>query len=134
MYCCSMGIAPRLNDVATDLVSPPEFVKKTSLNPLPEDFKKPIADYYTDLKPLRILKTRVETFDACIRAAKRMPRWTLEHEDVGAGIIEGVARTKLLRFKDDFVIRLSGSETETVVDMRSKSRCAALCASKPGVS
>lgn len=114
---------PILNDVATDLTAPPEFVTKPNLNPLPEDFKKAISEYYTDLKPLRVPKGRADTFDACTRAAKRMQRWTIEHEDAQAGIIEGVARTKLLRFKDDFVIRLSGSDIETVVDMRSKSRC-----------
>lgn len=118
----SMG-APILNDVATDLSTPPAFVKKTSLNPFPEDFKKPVAEYYTSLKPLRVNKGRSETFDACIRAAGKMPRWTIEHQDVTAGVIEGVARTKILRFKDDFVIRLSGAaDSETTVDMRSKSR------------
>eukprot|EP00892_Ulva_mutabilis_P000634 jgi/Ulvmu1/10571/UM065_0025.1 len=117
-----MGGAPILNDVATDLTSPPEFVKKSTLNPLPEDFKKPIAEYYTELKPLRVPKSLAGTFDACIQAARQMPRWTIEYQDAEAGIIEGVARTKLLRFKDDFVIRLSGSEGETVIDMRSKSR------------
>lgn len=119
---CDMG-APILNDVATDLASPPEFVKKTSLNPFPEAFKKPIADYYTSLKPLNVPRSRQETFKACLRATKKMPRWTIEHEDIQTGIIEGFARTKLLRFKDDFVIRLSASDdSQTIVDMRSKSR------------
>ena len=52
-----------------------------------------------------------------------MPRWTIQYQDREAGVIEGVATTKLLRFKDDFIIRLSGSgDADTVVDMRSKSR------------
>lgn len=115
--------APILNDVATDLASPPDFVKKASLNPFPEAFKKPISEYYTNLKPLHISQNREDAFSACLTAAKKMPRWTIEYEDSEAGIIEGFARTKLLRFKDDFVIRLSSSDdAQTIVDMRSKSR------------
>eukprot|EP01025_Chloroclados_australasicus_P032408 TRINITY_DN32893_c0_g3_i1.p1 TRINITY_DN32893_c0_g3~~TRINITY_DN32893_c0_g3_i1.p1 ORF type:complete len:156 (+),score=17.43 TRINITY_DN32893_c0_g3_i1:191-658(+) len=114
--------APIINDVATDLANPPEFVKRPELNPLPEAFKKQISDFYTDLKPLELQCTVAEGFEACKRAAGTMPRWSLTHEDASAGVLEGVATTRILRFKDDFVIRVAEHANGVKVDMRSKSR------------
>lgn len=71
---------------------------------------------------MQVAKPQDATFSACLAVAKKFPRWNIEYEDSASGIIEGVAVTALLRFKDDWVIRVRGSGTETVVDMRSKSR------------
>ena len=91
---------PSINDVATCLRSPPQFVSKPKLNPLPEGFKPQIYKAYQhECRPLMMQADRAKSFDACLSSAKVMDKWTIEKEDASAGIIEGVATTKLLRFK-----------------------------------
>jgi Protein of unknown function (DUF1499) len=60
------------------------------------------------LTMVQVEQTQDATFSACMAAAGKMPRWKIDHEDRAGGIIEGVAVTALLRFKDDWVIRLKG--------------------------
>jgi uncharacterized protein (DUF1499 family) len=116
-------MAPVLNDVATDLVNPPQFVANPRLNPLPPSFKSKIFQFYQkELQALQVVAPMQQAFAACIQACARMPRWKLSTEDAAAGIIEGVATSRLLRFKDDFVIRLTTEGDKTRIDMRSKSR------------
>ncbi|KAK9818175.1 hypothetical protein WJX72_008251 [[Myrmecia] bisecta] len=111
-----------INDVSTDLTEPPTYHKNTKLGPLPADFIPIIQKAYPDLKPLKVDKDPHTVFRAAQAAAKRMPRWELTLEDEQAGIIEGVATTLILRFKDDFVFRVRPDGSGTVVDGRSKSR------------
>ncbi|MEW5298304.1 MAG: hypothetical protein WDW36_001444 [Sanguina aurantia] len=127
--------APIINDVATDLDNPPVWttIKK---GPLPEDFKAAIRDYYKELKPLVLTQTssthKHEVFEAALAEAKAGVRWRLTHVDEAAGVIEGIAVTRVLRFRDDFVIRLTeppvmaataGQDAASLrVDMRSASR------------
>jgi uncharacterized protein (DUF1499 family) len=119
-----INMAPRINDVATSLTDPPQFVAKPSLNPLPETFKPKFKEAYaSQLRALRASCSRQEAFDACKKAASEMPRWTIEKEDAASGLLEGHAATKILRFKDDFVIRVADEAGGRVrIDMRSKSR------------
>lgn len=116
-------MAPILNDVATDLANPPEFVAKPNLNPLPADFKPQIFKaYQEELQALKLTCTAAQAYDACKAGTERMPRWHITSEDSTAGIIEGYAVTGLLRFRDDFVIRVRQDGEAARVDMRSKSR------------
>lgn len=49
--------------------------------------------------------------------------WTITYTKEEEGIIEGFAKTPLIGFKDDFIIRISElSGSGVVVDMRSRSR------------
>jgi uncharacterized protein (DUF1499 family) len=119
----NMPSPPIINDITTDLSNPVEFQKNSKLNPYPESFKSQVSSYYTDLKSLSVVKPKDTVYSACLAAAGQMPRWKIDHEDRTAGYIEGVAITKLLRFRDDWVVRLTDSADGcTVVDMRSKSR------------
>lgn len=121
-HVCLPMAAPILNDVSTDLSNPPEF-PEGGIGPLPESFKPKIAAYYKDLKPLKLSHSPAAVFDAAVEVAKATPRWELTHQDKDAGIIQGVATTWLLRFKDDFVIRIGqNTGAGSIVDMRSKSR------------
>lgn len=117
-------MAPRMNDVATDLHDPPQFVIKNKLNPLPEEFKARIFEHYKEqLRALEAVCAKNTAFEACKSSAERMPRWTIEKADAEAGILEGHSSTKLMRFKDDWVIRLrDGDNSRVRIDMRSKSR------------
>lgn len=113
---------PVINDVATDLNDPPQFVK-AEVGPLPEKFKEIIRQHYPDLKPKIFLSTSKETvFAAAQEIVKQQRRWSITFENVDQGVIEGVAVTAVFRFRDDFVIRLRQRGSDTVVDMRSRSR------------
>lgn len=116
-------MAPIINDVATDLERLPTFESNPKLDPMSDATKKIVAESYKDLKSLRFAGgDKATVFDACLRAATKMPRWQLEIQSEEKGRIEGVASTWLLRFKDDFVVRLETAENDVVLDMRSKSR------------
>ena len=114
------GMPPIINDVATDLNNPPQFVDNSQLGPLPQSYTKQIFDcqqYKEQLRPLQVQAPVSEVFQACVKSCSRMPRWTLKTQDSTRGIIDGVAVTALLRFKDDFVIRLAEQGGSTRVDM-----------------
>jgi hypothetical protein len=113
-------MAPVLNDVATDLNKPPEFVSKANLNPLPPSFKSKTYDfppYREQLQALSVDGTLAPVFEACKRSCSHMPGWKLTNVDAQRGIIEGFATTLLMRFKDDFVIRLQENAGKTRIDM-----------------
>lgn len=116
-----IDMKPAINDVATNLVDPPMFVK-AKIGPLPERFKPIIRQSYPELKTKRFQAKKEVVFSALLEEAKRQERWTLTFEDKEQGIVEGVAVTPLLRFQDDFVIRIREIDNESEVDMRSKSR------------
>lgn len=56
-------------------------------------------------------------------------RWSIAHKDEASGQVEGIATTLLMRYKDDFVIRITEMQGtgECRVDMRSKSRMGKVC-------
>eukprot|EP01024_Parvocaulis_polyphysoides_P021516 TRINITY_DN20183_c0_g1_i1.p3 TRINITY_DN20183_c0_g1~~TRINITY_DN20183_c0_g1_i1.p3 ORF type:complete len:146 (+),score=28.19 TRINITY_DN20183_c0_g1_i1:96-533(+) len=120
-------MAALINDVSTDLQDPPKFTQ-AKIGDLPENFKPQIQQLYSDLKPLEIkIQDDKPIFDAVLSACEKMPRWKIVVSNRDLGIVEGVATTFLLRFKDDFVIRIKSvskgdDESVAVVDMRSRSR------------
>jgi hypothetical protein len=127
LVCCfnrpfnlAVAMAPLLNDVATNLNDVPEFVSKPSLNPLPTSFKTQIFNfplYKEELQALSVEGNKADVFEACKSSCSRMPRWTLTNVNAHRGTIEGFATTFLLRFKDDFVIRLQEQGGKTRLDM-----------------
>eukprot|EP00210_Caulerpa_lentillifera_P008476 g8086.t1 len=116
-------MAPLINDVCTNVVNPPSFVK-AKIGALPESFKQIIRDSYPNLQTKIYPSIDKNTvFSKALTLAKSQTRWTLTHESMVDGVIEGFATTLIMRFKDDFVIRIQDGETGgTAVDMRSKSR------------
>ena len=52
-----------------------------------------------------------------------MPGWEITFEDKANGHFEGVATTRLFRWRDDFIIEVTpAGEGKSRIDMRSKSR------------
>lgn len=121
--------APRINDITTTPDDPPSF-RRAAL--LPEnrgrDMTYPNANIslqrkgYPDLKPLGRADAPEAAFEAALAAARRMPRWSVLAADAAARVIEAVATTGLLRFKDDVVIEVRPNGTGSAVHVRSKSR------------
>jgi uncharacterized protein (DUF1499 family) len=60
-------------------------------------------------------------FDTALAVAASMG-WEIVASDIETGRIEATATTPFVGFKDDVVIRIRSRGTETLVDVRSKSR------------
>jgi uncharacterized protein (DUF1499 family) len=121
---------PRINDITTDTVNPPLFVRAQTL---PEnagrDMAYPGADFarqqqegYGEIAPLTLSLPADETFKRVAAAARSTPGWVITREDPAARALEGYDTSKLFRFKDDFVIEVRDANAQSLVEMRSKSR------------
>ena len=62
-----------------------------------------------------------EAFNRALQTAADLG-WEVYHQDREAGVIEAVATTRIMGFKDDVVIRVRGSHDGAQVDLRSVSR------------
>ena len=77
---------------------------------------------YPDLLPKPYQAKPGRVFDAALRAVGLMPRWTVVSSRLEQGEIRVEARTRMLRFVDDVVIRVTEQGGGTVVNVRSASR------------
>lgn len=120
---------PPIHDITTDTDNPPLFDAL-----LAQRAQSPnISDYggealaamqkaaYPDIAPLHLPIAPQEAF---LRAQKLVESrgWTVAAADAAAGRIEATSITKMMRFKDDVVIRITQSGEGSIVDMRSVSR------------
>jgi len=126
---------PSINDVTTDMTSPPPFVeiakrRQPGSNPVdypgPAFARKQLAAY-PDIKPIEIDRSTDEVFELAVEAAKRLKVEIVHQEapDLAAGrpgLIEIADRTLILGLYDDVAIRVAGSEQHARVDVRSASR------------
>jgi hypothetical protein len=135
---------PAIYDITTDPIDPPRFDAIARLRPRDAN---PIAyaglytaeqqhTAYSDIEPDDTTATPQEAYDAAMKViAKR--RWRVVDarapqaglpsravQDVAArdGIIEAVARTPILGFRDDVVVRVRPTADGARIDMRSASR------------
>ena len=121
---------PSIHDITTDPDDPPAFVALLSrrsggwLSPPDYDGPQAAAEQrgaYPDIQPLVLAGPIERVFDAAIAAARAM-RWEIVAADRNAGRIEAIATTRVMRFKDDVVVRLRQEDERVRVDVRSKSR------------
>ncbi len=123
---------PPLNDVSTDVASPPPFEKIAAVRKGPANtpqYQPTLASLqvsaYPDIKPVTVSRSSEEVFSAIREVIKEMD-WRIVSEtppgDGQAGLIEAVDRSMIFGFTDDVVIRVSAAERDTRVDVRSASR------------
>jgi uncharacterized protein (DUF1499 family) len=121
---------PRINDITTDTVNPPAFVRAQTL---PEnsgrDMSYPGESFaaqqragYGEITPLTLASPPDETFKRVAAAARSMNGWVITREDPATRAVEGYDTTRLFRFRDDIVIEVRDANGQSVVEMRSKSR------------
>ena len=125
------GAVPRINDITTDTVNPPQFVQAARLDEnVGRDLSYPGESFavqqragYGEITPLALALEPGAAFGRVFETANQIESWEITLADPGRGVIEGVDTTWLFRFKDDFVIevRADGSGG-SLVHMRSKSR------------
>lgn len=123
---------PEISDITTDTTNPPRFDVLARLRP------RGRTDYpgqataalqrtaYPDVVPLELDVPTKAAYDAALALVTKR-KWnivdtrapTLVRRD---GVIEAVARTPIMGFRDDVVIRVSPLGQGTRIDMRSASR------------
>ncbi len=130
---------PIINDISTDTVTPPRFdvlakerhAQGANTAAYPgERVAKLQADAYPDLRTVVVNRPVEDTYDLVldIVRGRRGLRWKVAGEVTPTlrparfGIIEVADRSTFLGFIDDVVIRVSGNETQSKVDIRSASR------------
>jgi hypothetical protein len=126
---------PPINDITTDTRSPPPFEDLARTRPRDANpalypgasFAGLQAEAYPDLRPFEVARPVDEIFalvSEVVKKAKMTVARAAPPSDTGAGegVIEAVDRTLIAGFYDDVVIRVSGSEERSRVDVRSASR------------
>ena len=87
------------------------------------DVKTGETPEYPDIQPQRFAPpfdfNRV--FDAAVETSRAMG-WEIREIDKDRGVIEAIATTRLLKFKDDVSITVARDDARVVVNVRSKSR------------
>ena len=123
---------PEISDVTTDTSNPPRFETLARLRPRGRiDYPGSAAaalqrTAYPDVGPLELDVPTKTAYDAVLALVTKR-KWnvvdsrapTLVRRD---GLIEAVARTPIMGFRDDVVIRVSPLGQGTRIDMRSASR------------
>jgi hypothetical protein len=122
------GDYPAIHDISTDLADPPVFSaaeqqRGPDSNSLQTDPATSAlqAEAYPDLATIVTARPFDEVFDSAVQVATDMG-WDIYFQDRNAGIIEAVATTALMNFKDDVTIRLRTNAEGTLIDLRSVSR------------
>jgi uncharacterized protein (DUF1499 family) len=126
---------PLLTDVTTDPMDPPRFETITRLRPRDAN---PVVYAglhaaelqragYPDIEPLQVSATPQQAYEAALVVINkhkwrvvdlRPPQPVGRHE----GVIEAVARTPIMGFRDDVVVRVRLDQDGSRIDVRSTSR------------
>jgi uncharacterized protein (DUF1499 family) len=123
---------PSIYDITTDLANPPRFDTLARLRPRGRInyAGAAVADLqrtaYPDIAPLELDAPPKLAFDTALALATKR-KWVLvDTRPPAAGrreaVIEAVARTPIMGFRDDVVIRVTSLGQGSRVDMRSASR------------
>jgi uncharacterized protein (DUF1499 family) len=121
---------PVINDVSTSTSNPPEFVRAPELpgnagrdmSYPGESFAQQQRAAYPEIGPLALDLPAEEAFARVGEAARKRADWEITRVDAPARVLEGVAVSRVFRFKDDFVIEVRVEEGRSLVHMRSRSR------------
>jgi uncharacterized protein (DUF1499 family) len=122
---------PAINDITTDPANPPRFDVLARLRP------RGTNDYpgtkvaalqraaYPDILPLQVDVLPPMAFNIALKLVAKRKWHVVDAQPPApnrAGVIEAVARTPIMGFRDDVVIRVSGLDGGARIDLRSASR------------
>ncbi len=122
---------PQINDITTDLNNPPRFDVLARLRPRDRiDYPAFFADAqrrsYPDILPLRVDLPVRAAYDAAMKVIANRKWLVVDARPPTApgrpGVIEAVARTTLMGFRDDVVVRVTPEQNGSRIDVRSASR------------
>ena len=122
---------PLINDISTERIYPPKFVYAAELPEnassdlkFPPAFKGIIEEHYPDIRPLAMIDDADAVFARAMDLAKQQDGWTVTGTTLKGDVssFEVVSVSKVFRFHDDIVVRVTKVENGCIVDMRSRSR------------
>ena len=126
---------PALNDITTDIDDPPAFSRSRAalaarggLVPAerPRESRLPQREAYQRIIPIITELPAEEAFQIALTAARNMGWQVIEGTvpggRTGAGRIDAIATTRILRFADDVTIRIRPRVGGSRIDVRSVSR------------
>src|SRR5262245_6661854 len=133
-YLTAYHNLPRINDVTTDLSSPPKFVAlakrsdgaNSSTYP-GQQFSEQQVMAYPDLRTVVLDRPVEEAFELVEETVRKL-RWRVAAAEpptgrpTKTGMLEATDQTLLVGFTDDIVVRVDGGPARTRVDVRSASR------------
>jgi len=132
-YLPDLLTRPKINDITTDSQLPPQFehiaaLRDQDANPTVYSgakFEEQQIQAYPDIRPMVLERSAEETFDLAREAVTRLD-WQIINESKPKGKmpgqIEAVARTLLMGYADDVVIRVVAGTGKAKIDVRSASR------------
>ena len=132
-YLPDLLTQPKINDITTDSQLPPQFEHIAALRDQDANstaysgakFAEQQVQAYPDIRPMVLERSAEETFDLAREAVIRLD-WQIVNERKPKGKmpgqIEAVARTLLMGYTDDIVIRVAAGTGEAKIDVRSASR------------
>ncbi len=120
---------PPIHNISTDIDNPPAFDVITTVRSAEHN---PLAYNSAELGPVQsqaypAVKTLSSSLDkpAAVERAAALAKdlgWEVVNVNAEAGIVEATDTTKLWGFKDDIVVRVTESESGSLIDLRSVSR------------
>ena len=109
---------PRINDVSTDRVDPP--TGEALSRPYPDEVADQVEAAYPEVTALSSDLAPEDLAAAALELARSRPGWTVTRvHPLG---FEAYAETRLFRFRDDVVVRVTPRDGGSTLDMRSASR------------
>jgi uncharacterized protein (DUF1499 family) len=125
---------PPIYDITTDVLDPPSFdavrrLRSRATNPVQYAglyAAEQQRDSYPEITPLELSVAPKTAYDHALALVNKRRWLVLDAREPQTkrrdGRIEAVARTPIMGFREDLVIRIRGTEEESRVDMRSSSR------------
>ncbi len=133
-YLPKLMALPQINDVTTDLKTPPRFSKVTQLRPAGSNstiypgrhFADKQQRAYEDIEPFTLKRSYDVAFEIVREAAQRLG-WEVvslrpPKRPGRPGYLEAVDKTLVFGFKDDVAVRVVGDNRSSRIDVRSASR------------
>lgn len=119
---------PPINDISTDLESPPQFADPQIVPSYvgrnmsyPADFIPQVKSAYADLAPLTLDGPPQPIYETALVVAEEMG-WEIMAQSGERFVFDAEDETSLFRFVDDITVRVRGEGGRSKVDVRSKSR------------
>jgi hypothetical protein len=117
---------PHINDVTTDLNNPPRFDVLARLRPrdridYPTFFAEAQRQSYPDILPLRVALPVRPAYDAAMKVIANRKWLVVDARPPTApgrpGVIEAVARTPVMGFREDVVVRVTPEQNGSRIDV-----------------
>jgi uncharacterized protein (DUF1499 family) len=122
---------PAINDITTDAANPPRFTVLARLRPRGtsdypgQRFAEQQRKAYSDIEPLQYDAPAATAYKVALAVVTKR-KWNILDTQAPAparpGSIEAVARTLIMGFRDDVVVRITQAGSGTRIDVRSASR------------